>query len=87
LRLRVEGGSQIDFKLTRRILSGARVIAKGKRIRDVRRLVAQYGGRASKWVKKSGPRIEIDGEHFEPHWYEHPGMGRIEVKQVRVHRL
>jgi hypothetical protein len=32
-------------------LSQARVIAKGKRIRDVERLVAQYGGKASKWVK------------------------------------
>ena len=53
--------NQIDVKLTRRILSEARVIAKGKRIRDVRRLVAQYGGRASKWVKKSSLRIEIAG--------------------------
>jgi hypothetical protein len=68
-------------------LSGARVIAKGKRIRDVRRLVAQYGGRASKWVKKSSPRFESDKEYFEIHWYEHPGMGRFEVKRVRVKRL
>jgi hypothetical protein len=68
------------------MLSGARVIAKGKRIRDVHRLVAQYGGKASKWVKKSSPRIEIAYEHFEFHWYEHPGIGRFEVKQVRVYR-
>jgi len=67
-------------------LSEARVIAKGKRIRDVRRLVAQYGGRTSKWVKKSSSRIEVAGEHFEFHWYEHPGIGRFEVKQVRVNR-
>jgi hypothetical protein len=69
------------------MLSDARVIAKGKRIRDVRRLVAQYGGRASKWVKKSSPRIEGAVEYFEFHWYEHPGLGRFEVKRVRVNRL
>jgi len=69
------------------MLSQARVVAKGIRIRDVRRLVAQYGGRASKWVKKSSPRIEIDLEYFELHWYEHPGLGRVEVKQVRVNKL
>jgi hypothetical protein len=67
-------------------LSEARVIAKGERIRDVRRLVAQYGGRTSKWVKKSSPRIEIAGEYFEFHWYEHPGIGKVEVKQVRVNQ-
>jgi len=67
-------------------LSQARVIAKGRRIRDVRRLVAQYGGRASQWVKKSSPQIEIAEEHFEFHWYEHAGLGRFEVKQVRVNR-
>jgi hypothetical protein len=60
---------------------------RAKRIRDVRRLVAQYGGRASKWVKKSSPRFESDKEYFEIHWYEHPGMGRFEVKRVRVKRL
>jgi hypothetical protein len=76
----------IDFRFTRRILSETRIIAKGKRIRGVRRLVAQYGGRTSEWVKKSSPRIEINGEHFELHWYEHPGLGRFEVKQVRVNK-
>jgi hypothetical protein len=50
--------------ITRRMLSGARVIAKGRRIRDVQRLVGQYGGRASKWVKKSSERIEIAGEYM-----------------------
>ena len=66
------------------MLSEARVIARGKRIRDVHRLVAQYGGATAKWVKKSTARIEISGEGFEFHWYEHPGIGRFEVKQVRV---
>ena len=45
--------------LSRRMLAQARVIAKGTRIRDVRRLVARYGGRPSKWVKKSSPRFEM----------------------------
>jgi len=69
------------------MLSQSRVIAKGSRIREVRRLVARYGGQVAKWVKKSSPRIEMDGEYFEIHWYEHPGLGRFEEKQVRVHRL
>jgi hypothetical protein len=66
------------------MLSQSRVIAKGKRIREVERLVAQYGGRASKWVKKSSPQFEIAGERFEYHWYEHLGIGRFEVKQIRL---
>lgn len=69
------------------MLSQSRAIAKGRRIRDVRRLVARYGGRASQWVKKSSPRIEIEGEYFEIHWYEHPMLGRFEQKQVRVNKL
>jgi hypothetical protein len=71
-------------KLTGRILSQSRVVAKGKRIREVRRLVEQYGGRESKWVKKSGPQIDVGGRTIEYHWYEHPGIGRFEVKLVKV---
>jgi hypothetical protein len=66
------------------MLSQARVIAKGRRIREVERLVAQYGGMASKWVKKSSPQFEIAGERFEYHWYEHSGIGRFEVKEIRL---
>jgi hypothetical protein len=69
------------------MLSQARVIAKGKRIRNVQRLVAQYGGRASQWIKKSSPQFEVGGERFEYHWYEHPGIGRFETKQVQVKRV
>ena len=71
-------------KLSRKMLSAARVIAKGERIRDVRRLVAQYGGKASRWVKKSSPQFEVAGRRFEYHWYEHHGVGRFEAKQVQV---
>ena len=69
---------------SRKMLSDARVIAKGQRIRDVQRLVAQYGGRASRWVKKSSPQFEVASARFEYHWYEHYGVGRFETKQVRV---
>jgi hypothetical protein len=69
------------------MLSQARVIAKGKRIRNVQRLVAQYGGRASQWVKKSSPQFQVAGEYFEYHWYEHSGIGRFETTQVTVTRL
>jgi len=66
------------------MLSQARVIAKGRRIREVERLVAQYGGRTSKWVKKSSPQFKVAGDYFEYHWYEHPGIGRFEVKEIRL---
>ena len=72
------------MKLTRRMLAQARVIAKGRRIRDVRRLLASYGGRPSKWVKKSSPRFDVKGEYFEYHWYECPGIGKVEMKRKQV---
>ena len=73
-----------DVKLNRRMRSQARVIAKGERIRDVQRLVEEYGGRASQWVKMSSVQFEIAGERFEYHWYEHHGVGRFETRRVRV---
>ena len=66
------------------MLSQSRVIAKGKRIRNVRRLVETYGGRPSQWVKKSGPTFEIGGLVYEYHWYEHPDIGRVELKRRQV---
>ncbi len=66
------------------MLAQSRVIAKGRRIRDSHRLVETYGGRASKWTKKSSPQFEIEGERFEYHWYEHPGIGRVEIKRKQI---
>lgn len=66
------------------MLAQSRVIAKGQRIRDLRRLVETYGGSPSKWTKKSGPPFEIDGSSFEYHWYEHPDVGTVEVKRKQV---
>jgi len=71
-------------KLTRRLLAKSRIIAKGKHIREVRRLVTQYGGRSSKWVKKSSPQIEMGNRTIEYHWYEHPNIGRFEIREVQV---
>jgi hypothetical protein len=73
----------MNDELTPRMLAQSRVIAKGNRIRDVQRLVDMYGGRMAKWIKKSSPRFELAGEVYEYHWYEHPGIGRVEVKQVK----
>ncbi|HXK27043.1 MAG TPA: hypothetical protein VJ646_02180 [Candidatus Binatia bacterium] len=72
-------------QLTSRILAQSRVIAKGKRIRDVRRLVETYGGKTSSWVKKSSPRFEMGVHQYEYHWYEHPGIGRVELKRRQIH--
>lgn len=71
-------------ELSPRILAQSRVIAKGKRIRDLQRLISTYGGVPSKWVKKSSPRFESDGLKYEYHRYEHPGIGRVELKRKQV---
>ncbi|MEZ4861001.1 MAG: hypothetical protein R3C14_06840 [Caldilineaceae bacterium] len=73
-------------ELTPRMLAQSRVIAKGKRIRDVLRLVADYGGTASQWVKKSSPLFEISEVTYEYHWYERTGIGRMDVKRKQVQR-
>ncbi len=73
-----------DIRLTGALISQARVIAKGRRIRDVHQLVTTYGGRVAGWSKRSSPAVRV-GEHLvEYHWYEHPEIGRVEVKSKRV---
>ena len=72
-------------QLTPRMLAQSRVIAKGNRIRDVQRLVTTYGGKRSTWVKKSSPPFTVGHHYYEYHWYEHPGIGRVELKRKRVH--
>jgi hypothetical protein len=78
---------QAIVNLTPRMIAQSRVIAKGNRIRDVQRLVATYGGKRSRWVKKSSPCFEIGRHQYEYHWYEHPGIGRVELKRQRVHNV
>jgi hypothetical protein len=66
------------------MLAQARVIAKGKRIRDVRRLVRTYGGTPVGWSKKAGPPFQMADRWYEYHWYEHRGIGRVELKRREV---
>ena len=66
------------------MLAHSRVIAKGGRIRRLQKLLAKYGGKASRWVKKSSPQFESEGDYFEYHWYEHPGIGKVEIKRKRL---
>ena len=72
-------------RLTSHMLAQSRVIAKGNRIRDVQRIVTTYGGKRSTWVKKSSSPFEMGRHSYEYHWYEHPGIGRVELKRKRVH--
>lgn len=74
-------------ELTKELIDQSRVIAKGRGIRDLKRLIAKYGGKPSMWTKKSSPPLEVDGELYEYHWYEHHGIGRLEIKMKKVRDL
>jgi hypothetical protein len=74
-------------ELTKELIARSRVIAKGRGIRDLKRLLQGYGGKSSMWTKKSSPPVEIDGDVYEYHWYEHHGIGRFEVKIKKVRDL
>ena len=63
------------------------MIAKGRRIRALEKLLREHGGKPSMWTKKSSPAVEIDGDLFEYHWYEHHGIGRFEIKKKKVRDL
>jgi hypothetical protein len=39
------------------------------------------------WTKKSSPAVEIDGDLYEYHWYEHHGIGIFEIKGKKVRDL
>lgn len=71
-------------ELTKELIARSRVIAKGRRIRDLNRLIQDYGGKPSMWTKKSSPPVEIGGEVYEYHRYEHHGIGRFEIKIKKV---
>ena len=73
-----------EFLLTWDMLSRSRVIAKGNRIRDVERLVHTYGGLRSRWLKKSSPPFDQNGMIYEYHWYEHHGIGRVEIRRKEL---
>ncbi|GKT10582.1 hypothetical protein DSTSK_38870 [Desulforhabdus sp. TSK] len=71
-------------ELTKEFIAHSRIIAKGRGIRDLNRLLQDYGGKASMRTKKSSPPVEISGEVYEYHWYEHHGIGRFEIKIKKV---
>ena len=73
--------------LTKILIAQSRVIAKGRRIRDLERLLRLHGGKPAMWTKKSSPSVEIDGALYEYHWYEHHGIGRFEIKRKQVRDL
>jgi hypothetical protein len=73
--------------LTKELIALSRVIARGRGIRDLERLLREYGGTASRWTKRSSPPIEVGGDWYEYHWYEHQGIGRFEVKRKKVSDL
>ncbi len=76
-----------EIRLTKEQLETSRVIARGQGIRAMRRLIRTYGGIRSGWVKKSTRAFHRDGQAWEYHWYEHHGIGRVEIKIVRVMSL
>ena len=39
------------------------------------------------WTKKSSPAVEIAGDLYEYHWYEHHGIGKFEIKRKKVKDL
>jgi len=72
-----------DPRLTKEHLATARVIARGRRIRDLDRLLAAYGGEPARWRKMSTrPFQALPDRWVELHWYEHHGLGRFEIKEV-----
>jgi hypothetical protein len=63
-------------------------IARGREIREVDRLVRDYGGTKTGWRKMKGDTVivrDADGVEFraEVHWYEHHGVGRVDFKPKR----
>ena len=66
-------------------LLGVETIAKGRGIRELRRLERSYG--RGTWLKKKGfARVRIDSGvvlNAEIHWYEAHGIGKVEHKIKR----
>ncbi|MCP4066047.1 MAG: hypothetical protein GY740_22760 [Gammaproteobacteria bacterium] len=80
-RISVRGASHLaeGSKVT-----NIRKIADGRGIREVGRLVEQYGGKAKNWLKRSGDAdvVTTSGNvrRAEVHWYEAHGVGKVEFK-------
>jgi len=74
----------VEFDIIGPLLA-ARTIASGRRIRELSRLVRQYG--PGRWRKRTGiatVRLQNGSiRQAELHWYEAAGIGRKEVKIKR----
>ena len=54
-------------------------------IRDVPRIVEQYGGKAIDWTKISSPsRVAADGTRFEIHAYRNVSTGKIVEPKTKL---
>ena len=66
-------------------LLNVETIAKGRGIRELRRLARIYG--KGNWLKKKGiARVRLAGGavlNAEIHWYEAHGIGKVETKIKR----
>ena len=62
-------------------VSNVEIIARGHGIREVRRLVVEYGGRADQWRKLKGVgEVEFpDGavRKAELHWLQNNSIGKV----------
>jgi hypothetical protein len=74
----------VDFELVGEP-SEVEIIAKGREIRELKRLRRLYGGR--RWRKMKGVCLIRLGSgelrRAELHWYEAHGIGRKEIKRKR----
>lgn len=55
-------------------------------IREIDRLVQEYGGDPKRWSKVKGiGTLDVDGEYLqaELHWYEEPHIGKVDFKLKR----
>jgi hypothetical protein len=73
-----------ELRFTRQMLSRARVIARGRGIRELDRLLRIYGGTPAGWTKRATRPMRDPQGPYEYHWYEHHGVGRFEVKRIRL---
>lgn len=85
--------ADIDLGGGAKIPAGSKItnvenIAKGSGIREVDRLVSEYGGNRRNWAKRKGYTriVQPDGSSVlaEVHWYEGHGVGAVEFKVKRT---
>ena len=83
-RISVQGGHKLAEGTK---VVGIEKIASGRGIREVKRLVDQYGGKARNWIKKKGVgEVETSSGQIrkaELHWYEGHGVGKVDFKVKR----